>query len=394
MTSNQQYPVRQYRTGTFHRSIAQLGACFAFACFVLVPAFQAVGAYLESDAGPLDRSSETEPPRRIIRPAPVPEPENPVVQLIRRLEVDKPEQYRDIMVFPLVLRGSESTGIRTLDEALSRNWITIREKDTAQVSEILIRNDAKYQVFLMSGEIIAGGRQNRIIRDDVLLPPASDFLSVPVYCGEKERWAGPRETFSSAPAMADHGIRKMAAGAEPQGNIWKEIDEKLEAAKVKAPTRNYQQIYEDRAVTRQLDKAVAEFRRIPRRNTVGAVVVSGDRIVCCDVFSDPELCSRLWDKICRSYVMESVLRIGDLEERDARVRERWHSHVDQDDVRRALNLALQARFTPDHTPGDGQRFRISGTVEGNALTWRNIVVHAVLFPDTVRPMPMPLRGER
>jgi hypothetical protein len=341
-------------------------------------------AYLEQGDNQGSRTSDTEPPR-IVRPSP--EPEHPLRQLIRRVEIGNPTPYRNLTVFPLLLRPApDSPEIRTLDEALSREWIALREKDTAQASEILVRNDSKHNVFLMAGEIITGGRQNRILRDDVLLTPLSDFIGIPVYCGEKERWTGARESFSSPQRMADHSLRKMAAGAESQGRIWGEIDAKLDGAKVSAPTRAYQDIYVDRRVDKEMGKAVAEFKPVCRRDTVGAVLTSGGRILCCDLFSDPDLLARLWDKICRSYAIETVLKGGAVEDREGDEIRRRSPAVDREDVRRFLDQVLAAKYTSEDTPGAGRRIRISGAADGAALLWNDQVVHAAIFAGAIRPL--------
>lgn len=345
--------------------------------FSLITPF-AFGAYLESDPG-TSRPMPIDPPPRIIRPpVPAPDPGNPLIDLVRRVDVGRPVSYRNITVFPLTLRASWDSDIRTLDEALSRRWISIREKDSAQVPEILVRNDSRREVFLMAGEIVSGGRQNRVIRDDVLLPSMSEFTAIPVYCVEKERWSGKDETFASPQIMADPGLRKMAAGAAEQGEIWREIDKKLETAKVPARTRGYYELYDDKTTRKDIGKAVDELKAACRRDTVGAVMVSGERIVSCDLFSDSALFSRLWDKICRSYAVDT-LGWG---ERDRRI------DIDRDDIRRFLDRVGTARFTSEDTPGRGRRLRISGDVDGNALLSGDRVVHAVIFQGRGYPVPM------
>lgn len=344
-------------------------------------------AYLESGS---ERTGELRPPERPadIRPVPRPVPaENPVLRLVRAVDVGSSYSHGGLVVFPLIMRGAGGgEEIRTLDEALSHDWITVRELDNAQVSELLVRNESRRYVFLMSGEIIAGGRQDRIIRHDVLLVPRSDFVRVPVYCGEKERWTGERESFKSSKYMADQGLRSMASESASQSAIWSRIDDQIRRADVNAPTRNYQEIYRDKEVGARIDDRVGHFRQVPGRRTVGAVIVSNGRIVSCDLFGDPELFARLWDKICRAQALECVLR-GDAHE-GKRV---WPDPPGEGGVRRFLDRALSADVSHGYTPGAGEALRISGSVAGSALVWRDRVVHAALFPSgSIEPFP--LRG--
>jgi hypothetical protein len=352
----------------------------------------ACAAYLES--GSESRVDGPRPPdHEIVRPVPPPPPlfENPLRRLVRAVDIGGPESYRGLIVYPLILReGGEETDIRTLDEAFSRDWITIRELESAQVSELLVRNESRRHLFLMSGEILAGGRQDRIIRSDVLLDPRSDFVRIPVYCGEKERWNGARESFASSKYLADQGLRSLAAKSAAQGEVWSRIDEQLGRAEVAAPTRNYQEIYRDREVGGRIDDHVARFRHVPGRRTVGAVIVVNGRIVSCDLFGDADLFARLWDKICRSHALEVVLK--------DEVRERkmiWPDPPDAGAVRRFLDRTLSARISRGSTPGVGEALVVSGSVEGSALVWRDRVVHAALFPGPYgEPMPLLERPQR
>jgi len=329
-----------------------------------------VGAYLEdTDPGP-----RREAPSVVIpRPPPDHDLRHPLHHLVSSVQPGAPTHYRNLTLFPLLAERSGRRGIRTLDDALSRGWITIRERQEARVAELQVRNDSRHTVFLMGGEIITGGKQNRIIRQDVLLGAGLGWVSVPVYCGEKERWDTPRTTFKSAGSLADRRLRESAAQSESQASIWGRIDRRMAEAKVQSPTRDYQQIYEDRATSRELESCLARFRHLCGRRTVGVVAVSHGRIIGCDLFSDPELLSRLWEKICRSYAVDT-LGVAWPEHRHV------HHRPTARDIRRFLDGVSASRLDPMSTPGVGDTVRVSGGVHGHALSWHGTVVHAALFP--------------
>jgi hypothetical protein len=346
-------------------------------------------AYLEGDtdsrnAG--DRDAHRPPPSERILPRP-PEDGHPLRRLLGRLEVGEPVSYGGLTLYPLRgARGSDED-LRTLDEAAGRDWLDIREAKSAEVGSVDVRNRSRRNVFLMAGEIILGGKQNRFLREDVLLGPDGPFLRVPVYCGERERWTDkPDPVFRSAGSMGDVRLRHMSARAEPQSEVWTTISERLSDSGAEAPTRNYQAVYEDRDTRRRLDDYVAGLRGCKGRDTLGLVGVSGGRIVGCDAFSDPELLDRLWDKICRSYAVEPVLQYRD-HDRDAR--RPWPPGLDREDIRVFLRAAALADFEDTGTPGEGRRIEVRGAAEGQALIWRGEAVHAALFPTSWHPEPTP-----
>jgi len=338
----------------------------------LAPVRPVAAAYLQSDVEPSRRVIERHRP--IVRPRPRP---NPVRDLAERVETGNPTSYRGLTVFPLVLRSARTSSIWTLDEALSGGWLDIVEKQDAQVAHVRVRNRSGQYVFLMAGEILAGGKQDRIVRDDVLLPPNSRAVDVPVYCGEQDRWTVTPGTFRGDGTLAAPRLRRMAAKAESQGSIWSEIDSQMKQAGVASATRSYRQVYLDGRMDSMLREYAVELRRIPRGQTVGAVFVSRGRIVGCDLFTDPGLLDRLWDKICRSYASDLV--------------KDWHAPrrhrpvgITRRDVQRFLERIADARIHRTTTPGVGDLYRLGGAVDGHALTWRSRVVHCGAFPGYVR----------
>lgn len=353
----------------------------------LLLAVSAGAAYLEpGDTAQGRPEPRLEPPVRILPPPVVVPPpprrdtENALTELVRRVEVGTPYSYRGLTVYPLNLRSRERLpDMYTLDEALSRRDLTIREKGDGQVPYVWVRNEARRPVFMMTGEILLGGKQNRVVRDDVLLPARSEFVDVPVYCGEQHRWEGGDLAFKASPSMSAPALREMAAKGASQDSIWKDIDGRLEQAEVRSGTRSYQAIYDDKEIRGRLDECVRKFRPCCTRVTVGCVVVCGDRILGADLFSQPDLFSRLWDKIVRSYASDYVVQPQYRGWDDARDRH-WVPGVNRNDVTRFLERVRSAELNARATPGLGRLFGISGTVSGNVLLYEGDVVHAAIFP--------------
>jgi len=360
------------------RSVIVFLMCGLIACV-------ARAAYLESDAGDRSGPSVPEPPPRILPP----EADSPLIRLVRRMRVGEPFSRRGLTFFPLLLPDREvfDWDVLTLDEALNRDMLLIRETGGGEVPRVRVRNDATRPVFLMAGEIIVGGKQNRIIRNDILLPARSDFVEVPVYCGEQDRWSDDDAAFKSG-GLSAPSLRKMAADVAPQGHIWREIEGQLGRAELRSSTRNYQQIYEDAGTRRRLDECVSDFRGFCRGDTVGCVAVSRGRIIGCDIFTDRGLFARLWDKICRSYAAEEIVVYrGNRREWTQR-----HAVPDDRAVRRFLDTILAAGFSEVSTPGIGRYRRISGAVSGHVLEFRGSVLHAGVFPARLPIEPLERGG--
>src|SRR5262249_33202613 len=99
-----------------------------------------------------------------------------------------PFTHRNLQVF-LVHRTTQLEGRRyaTLSEGLAKGFVVVKE--TGNVQELTVENVSKETtVFLHAGDIVKGGRQDRTVRDDLILPPGSGPAPLAAYCVEHGRW--------------------------------------------------------------------------------------------------------------------------------------------------------------------------------------------------------------
>jgi len=336
-------------------------------------------AYLEPAEG--DGHPGPVPPPRpplpppVVRPVP---PSNPVGAWLRTVRVAPPYSSGGLTVFPLVRPGSRwESGIATLEEALGAGWIEIREEQSPTVGALAVRNVSPRRVLLLAGESILGGKQNRILRNDVLLGPESGFVTVPVFCAEKERWAEESVSFNRAGGLAHPSLRRQTVAGASQNAVWEEIDAQSARSGVRSPTRDYQRIWDDPEIGREIDRCVAEcVRRLPA-DVVGFVAADAVSILGCDASSDPDLFARLRDRILRGYAMEVVSKPG---------RRTW-TRITVSAVEDYVSSAAASAAAEISAPGEGTLYRFAGEVDGQALVWKDRVVHAVFFGAPVRYEP-------
>lgn len=75
----------------------------------------------------------------------------------------------------------------TLAEAMRKGRVTVHE--TGRVEQLLIENTGDREVFVQAGDIVKGGRQDRVLTISLLLPPRSGKISIGSYCVEQGRWS-------------------------------------------------------------------------------------------------------------------------------------------------------------------------------------------------------------
>ena len=76
----------------------------------------------------------------------------------------------------------------TLDEALVKGKVQVIE--TGQVNELKIENTGEEEVFIQAGDIVKGGRQDRVLMVSLLLTPRSGAVPISSFCVEAGRWSG------------------------------------------------------------------------------------------------------------------------------------------------------------------------------------------------------------
>ena len=75
----------------------------------------------------------------------------------------------------------------TLQEAMARG--TVHVVETGSVNELKIENAGGEDVFVQSGDIVKGGRQDRVLTVSFMLPRKSGEVPVAAYCVEHGRWS-------------------------------------------------------------------------------------------------------------------------------------------------------------------------------------------------------------
>ncbi|NQU09408.1 hypothetical protein HQ590_01340 [bacterium] len=318
------------------------------------------------------------PPRR-------PGPDTALVNLIHDTRVGDAAHFRNLVVYPLITEPLARAGYLTLSEALAQGQVRITEKGEGSVPELLVVNNGGRPVFLLAGEMVTGGKQNRVISQDILLAPHSGPISLGVFCVERGRWVRQTNQFGAEKELAHGNLRQQLAGPRvAQRQVWAEVSRKSAAVAGAgaSPTEYLGKMYEDETVRRDL----AEFTRRIRlpREANGMAVVIGGRVVGVELFGDPSLFGRLRDKLLRSYAVDAV------EAPSAAKLVAGHESVE-----RFLQRGARARLRARGTVGIGQLFAIEGGGPyGSVLAWHGQagahgVVHASLFDEEPVVTPAP-----
>ena len=273
-----------------------------------------------------------------------------------------PIQSGNLLLFPVVRADARSTAespFITLDEGFKSGEVEVTEAGRAQglvrprgdgpvvrprgdeVNTLVLVNHSKRPLLLLAGEIVAGGKQDRIIAKDRIVPADGDPIDLSVFCIEPGRWTGSTASFGAAGKsaaksfMVQPEVRENAMVAQDQQQVWNSVNgaiSQMEVAAAPPPapggvsgglssgtprtlaTTSYAKAMQDSVVSEKVDEAAAPvmqgreqaLAKLREEHAVGVVVAVHGEIIWADLFANTDLLARYWTKLVRSYAAESL----------------------------------------------------------------------------------------
>jgi hypothetical protein len=270
-----------------------------------------------------------------------------------------PVTYENISLFPVVGGSQDTSSFLTLEEGLANGEVLVTEQgaerlirnrgevrpialppqSSASVNQLVLINRSKRPLLLLAGELVSGGKQDRIIGKDRIVPVGADPLPLDVFCVEHGRWTGSNSQFVASKTIVHPSVREQAAVNQEQTKVWAAVAGGTTAAvevspaapsalptlnrnvlaetiAAEAQTQSYEKIYDSRRVGVSVDSLVGELQKRFARATsglkgervVGVMVAYGGEVAWSDIFASSDLFRHYWSKLLRSYAVEALAR--------------------------------------------------------------------------------------
>ncbi|HWM85398.1 MAG TPA: DUF6569 family protein, partial [Kofleriaceae bacterium] len=234
------------------------------------------------------------------------------IALDKQSVVLAPLKHANLAVFPVMSTADKPKNIDylVLDEGMKKKLVVVVEKgESGDVNQLELRNMSDRPLFLMAGEVVIGGKQDRIIGKNTIVAPKTTE-QVPVFCVEHGRWSGRKAEFSSAQALAHTELRKKASFSD-QSEVWKEVSAKNAKRNLSNQTDTYRGVAQDSSVKKSIDSYDKAIRPAlasvaGKEKMIGFVVALDGRVVAIETFASPSLFRKFQDKLLRSYFVEAV----------------------------------------------------------------------------------------
>jgi hypothetical protein len=202
----------------------------------------------------------------------------------------------------------------------------------AQVNQLVLVNNSNRPLVLLAGEIVTGGKQDRIIGKDRIVPVGAEPIDLSVFCVEPGRWTERTAQFKPGVGggvgggtfMVQPSVRGSAMATQDQQQVWSKVNQATAEARPMvsstpaAGSTSYAAVIGNEQVQKRVDEVAVPLVRsyehiiqqLRDRNAVGVVVAVGGRIIWADLFASTDLLQRYWPKLARSYAAEAMGQHG------------------------------------------------------------------------------------
>ena len=235
--------------------------------------------------------------------------------------ISAPYTYKNLTIF--LIHGKDSTNkknIITLQEALKLKVFKVYE--TSEVNELQVENiSSQYDVFIQSGDIVKGGKQDRVLAISIIIPARSGRVSIESFCVESGRWEkrkgeDAQQFSSSEERLVSKDLKVAANGQRSQSEVWSKVSEaqkKLTAntgvdVTANASGSSLQLALENTKVAATTEEYIAKLTELTRGKTdvIGYAFAINGEINSADIYVSNHLFNKLWPKMLKAAAVEAV----------------------------------------------------------------------------------------
>ncbi len=235
------------------------------------------------------------------------------------VDYDSAWTYKSLQVVPVRYKGngqgSGSGKIISLSKALEQGLASVSERGTAATENVhwlRINNHSDQSIFVASGQTFVGGRQDRMVSRDTILPASSKDQYISVMCIEELRWSE-KEKKLVYNNYANAKLRRVLDRSKNQLLVWKEIYGQLQNSGSHSTTFAYNALRQNK--TYQLNEREYLNYFIDKlkhdSSAVGIICVSDDKVIGTDIFAYRSMFRDELEPLLYGYINEALLHGGE-----------------------------------------------------------------------------------
>ena len=239
--------------------------------------------------------------------------------------VSAPYTHKNLTIF-LIHGKDESSGknVLTLQEAMEMKVLRVYE--TSDVNELEVENISKYyDVFIQSGDIVKGGKQDRVLAISIMIPARSGRVSISAFCVESGRWEKRKgeeaaQFSSSNDRLVTKNLKLAANKSGSQQEVWAKVSEAQSrlsrnvggSVAAADSATSLQLSLENRRVAATSGEYVRALQTIinGKSDVIGYAFSINGKLNSADIYSSNTLFKKLWGKMLKAATIEAVAELN------------------------------------------------------------------------------------
>jgi hypothetical protein len=298
--------------------------------------------------------------------------------------IAEPASYQNLSVFPILSKSAQNQDrYITLDEGLASGSVKIVEVGAqdgnvgnaavqsspqrqvanqrtsanassnddlfgspevgGDVNKLMVENKSGKPLFLMPGEVISGGKQDRTIGQETVIDSSDKPMPIDVFCVENGRWAG-RSTDDTTSQLGSGGfnanqslvvsrsasVEQLAKEAKSgkfvasvgqlnkdariavqqtgdQQKVWEKVGKANSKVGNKSSSSNFAENYFSHDTAKELEPFPAKLKPVGEiKQIIGVAVAVNGKMLSVDMFESTPLFRKFWPKLLKSYALDAI----------------------------------------------------------------------------------------
>jgi len=219
--------------------------------------------------------------------------------------------------------GYNNDELQEIDQGRNRGQSRQSFESDGEVNKLFVENVSNDTIYLLAGEVVKGGKQDRVLASDMVLPPNSDKVELPVFCVEHGRWSYKSDAsgFTEYYSVSANSIRGKAVNEKNQYEVWDAVEEVVEVYDAESGSGTLTALKDAKDYNKSLEEYAKYFSDQfgQMDNCIGFVGVTGDKIIGCDIFATPSLFEKQSGNLLDAYISEAISEGENIEIKDKEV---------------------------------------------------------------------------
>ena len=211
------------------------------------------------------------------------------------------------------------------------------------VNKLMVVNKSGKPLYLMPGEVISGGEQDRTIGEETVIDSTDRPVPIEVFCVEHGRWEGRslertsaqlgsaefnrsqslavsqsstvdelakesnKGQFIASVGQLNKESRRAVQESQAQGKVWEEVGKTNSKVGNESDSGNFAENYFSRGTAKDLEPFVRKLKQLGEtQQIVGVAVFVNGEMLSVDVFESTPLFKKFWPKMLKSYALDAI----------------------------------------------------------------------------------------